>query len=128
MRKFALAGVVVVLLISLPAAAKSKQTISLLTGGTMAGVEVKPGEYTLEVANGQVILCQGKKEVARAAYQAKPTNQKFPRTTFVYSGSNITEIRLANRAEKLVLAGGEPASSGASPSEADFARRVGGQQ
>ena len=109
--------VLVVLAFSLAAAAGSKvkrQTVQLFQSTEINGVELRPGQYTVAVEQGQVTFSQGRKELAKAAVRAQQNAGKYSATSMVYAGPGHTliEIRLAGSADKLVLEGAASASSG----------------
>jgi hypothetical protein len=106
MRKSVLLALSLVLVFCFLVQAKSRQTITVFNAGNLAGTELKPGEYAVDVADGQVIFFKGKKEVARAAVRTEQADKKFETSAIIYEGGKITEIHLAGSNQRLVVSGG----------------------
>lgn len=100
--------VLAVLALSLAASAGAKaqrHTVKLFHPTEINGVELKPGEYSVAVEEGQVIFLQGRKEVAKAPVRAEQNAEKYSVNTMVYTADEHTliEIRLGGSATKLML-------------------------
>lgn len=110
MKKTIVLTVVLLLAVSLTAAAKEKHHLKLYADGTVNGVTLKQGEYRMEVDNGEAVFYKGRKEVARTAISEKKNETRIDRNTVVYNGSEITEIRLSGADTRYVLEPGAMAS------------------
>lgn len=96
----------VVLLSSLPLAAKSKQSLRLFDDSVIGGTTLKAGAYQVDVTGSQLVVYSGKKEVARAPFRSETVDQKFRRSSLIYEGKNVTEVRLEGSNQKLLLEAG----------------------
>ena len=99
-----LLAVIVVLGMSL-AQAKSYH-VTLYEKSFLGSAELKPGEYTIELKDQQVVVKNGKLH-AEAAVKVETESGKFPTTTVRYTNGDgkykITEIRLGGTNMKLVV-------------------------
>jgi hypothetical protein len=72
----------------------------------LGSTELKPGEYTIELKDQQVVVKNGKVE-AQAAVKVENEGNKYSTTTVRYSNGNgqykIQEIRLGGTNMKLVV-------------------------
>ena len=85
--------------------AKSYQVV-LYEKSMLGSTELKPGTYTIEVKDQQVLVKNGKVE-AQAAVKVENDSNKFNTTTVRYNSGDgqykITEIRLGGTHMKLVV-------------------------
>jgi hypothetical protein len=87
------------------ASAKSFR-VTLFQPTVMAGTELKPGEYKLNVENDKVVMTDGKQSV-ESAVKVEQAPSKFSTTSVRYAsgeGKNrVQEIRLGGTTMKLVF-------------------------
>ena len=87
------------------AQAKSFHVV-LYEKSVLGSTELKPGEYTIELKNEQVVVKNGKIE-AQAPVKVENEGNKYPTTTVRYNNGDghykITEIRLGGTNMKLVV-------------------------
>jgi hypothetical protein len=80
--------------------------VTLYEKSVLGSTELKPGDYTIELKDQQVVLKSGKTE-AQAQVKVENEGNKFPSTTVRYSNGDgrytITEIRLGGTNMKLVV-------------------------
>ena len=80
--------------------------VTLYEKSILGSTELKPGEYTIEMKDQQVVMKNGKVR-AEAAVKVENESSKFSTTTVRYSNGDgkfkITEIRLGGTNMKLVL-------------------------
>ena len=80
--------------------------VTLYEKSMLGSTELKPGDYTIELKDQQVVLKSGKTE-AQAQVKVENEGNKFPSTTVRYSNGDghftITEIRLGGTNMKLVV-------------------------
>ena len=80
--------------------------LTLYEKSILGSTELKPGEYTIELKDEQVVLKNGK-VAAQATVKVENESSKFPTTTVRYSNGDgkyrITEIRLGGTNMKLVV-------------------------
>jgi hypothetical protein len=80
--------------------------LTLYEKSVLGSTELKPGEYTIELRNEQVVLKNGK-VAAQATVKVENEASKFSTTTVRYSNGDgkykITEIRLGGTNMKLVV-------------------------
>jgi len=94
------------------AMAASSYDLSLSSPTTVAGTELKPGDYKVQVADGKVMFKSGKTMV-EVPGTVQTTGQKYPYTAIETSGSKLKEIHLGGTKTKVVFetaaipAGGE---------------------
>lgn len=97
--------VVVFLVVALAAWAKT-YTVTLFQPSLVAGAELKPGDYQLDLQDGKVIIKSGKQKV-EAAVKVENAESKFSSTSVRYASaegkSRIQEIRLGGTNLKLVF-------------------------
>jgi len=91
--------------LSVAAYAKSYR-VTLYEKSELGSTELKPGEYTIELKDQQVVIKNGKVQ-AEAAVKVENESSKFSTTTVRYSNGDgkykITEIRLGGTNMKLVV-------------------------
>ena len=91
--------------VSLVANAKSFH-VTLYEKSVLGSTELKPGEYTIELKDQQVVIRNGKQE-AQAAVKVENEGSKFGTTTVRYTNGDgryhIQEIRLGGTNMKLVV-------------------------
>ncbi len=94
--------------IVLAVAIASAKTYSLILfqPSVVAGTELKPGEYRLEVQDGKAVIRSGKVRV-EAPVKVETVDSKFSSTSVRYAGgegtARIQEIRLGGTNLKLVF-------------------------
>ena len=90
-------------------------TVTLLQPATVAGTELKAGQYSVELKDQAVTLKSGKTEVS-APVRVETEDAKFSSTTVRYANGEgkfrIQEIRLGGTKTKLVLQNAGDAKSG----------------
>ena len=95
-----------VLGISAATAHAKSYTVTLLQPATVAGTELKAGQYSVELKDQAVTIKSGKTEVS-APVKVETEDTKFPSTTVRYANGEgkfrIQEIRLGGTKTKLVL-------------------------
>ncbi len=88
------------------ASAASSYHFSIFEPSTVAGQELKPGEYKLEV-NGDKAIIKAGKQTVETAVKVENGNEKFSETSVRYATANgkmaVTEIRLGGTHTKLVF-------------------------
>lgn len=96
---------VVFLVLALAACAKT-YTVTLFQPSLVAGAELKPGDYQLDLQDGKVVIKSGKQKV-EAAVKVENAEGKFSSTSVRYASaegkSRIQEIRLGGTNLKLVF-------------------------
>jgi hypothetical protein len=96
------------------ASAGERYNVTLSQTTLVAGTELKPGDYKIEVNGDKATISSGKKSV-EAAVKVENTEQKFANTTVRYAtaGGNykIDEIHVGGTKTKLVFDSGEQASA-----------------
>jgi hypothetical protein len=89
--------------------------VTLYEKSVLGSTELKPGEYTIEVKDQQVLVKNGKLE-AQAPVKVENESAKFGTTTVRYSNGDgryhIQEIRLGGTNMKLVVTSGDSAKAG----------------
>jgi hypothetical protein len=97
---------VVIALFGISLAQAKSFHVVLYENSILGSTELKPGEYTIELKNEQVVVKSGKIE-AQAQVKVENDSKKFPATTVRYSNGDghykITEIRLGGTNMKLVV-------------------------
>jgi hypothetical protein len=94
--------VAVCALLALGAASAASYRIELFQPSVVKGIQLAPGEYRLEVANGKVTFVRGKQSV-EAPVKTQDVDKKFSATSVRYDAASITEIRLGGTKTKLIL-------------------------
>jgi hypothetical protein len=88
------------------ASAASSYRFSIFEQSFVAGHELKPGEYKIEV-NGDKAMIKVGKEAVETAVKVENGAEKFPETSVRYANANgkmtVTEIRLGGTHTKLVF-------------------------
>jgi len=88
------------------ASAASSYHFSIFEPSFVAGQELKPGDYKVEV-NGNKAMIKAGKQVVEASVKVEDGAEKFPETSVRYANSNgkmmLTEIRLGGTHTKLVF-------------------------
>lgn len=96
-------------------AASSSYKVNLLQPSVIAGQELKPGEYKLEIKDNKVVVTKGKTSV-EAPVKVENSDQKFGTTSVRYSSDNgkytVQEIRVGGTNTKLVLGQGTSSQTG----------------
>jgi hypothetical protein len=92
--------------VSLVWAGAFSSRVTLFTPSLLNGVELKPGEYRIEVEDGNLIMRSGK-TTAKAAVKTETGENKFDNTSVRYSNGDgkyrITEIRIGGTNTKLIV-------------------------
>lgn len=93
-------------LLGLSVAYAKSYHLTLYEKSVLGATELKPGDYTIELKNEQVILKNGK-VLAEAPVKVENDSNKYSTTTVRYSNGDgkykITEIRLGGTNMKLVV-------------------------
>ena len=93
-------------LLGLSLAQAKSYHLRLYEKSILGSTELKPGEYTIELKDQQVVVKNGKVE-AQAPVKVENESSKFSTTTVRYSNGDgkykITEIRLGGTNMKLVV-------------------------
>jgi hypothetical protein len=85
-----------------------------LTNPTWVGdTQLKPGEYKVEVTNGQATF-KGDKQTAQAPAVEEKSDKKFPYTSFEAKDSKLNEIHFGGTNVKVVLKGAAESSEAGS--------------
>jgi hypothetical protein len=94
------------------ASAADSYRITLFQPSVIAGKELKPGEYKLELKDNKAVISQGKHSV-EAPVTLESSDSKFATTSVRYSAAEgkyqIEEIRLRNTKTKVVFPQGSQA-------------------
>ncbi|SRR5579884_4068758 len=104
MNKLILAFTSVALAVSSAAAASYR--VTLFQPSVIAGTELKPGEYKIELKDNKAVV-KGRKNVVEANVKVETADQKFGSTSVRYSNGDgkyhVQEIRLGGTNTKLVF-------------------------
>jgi hypothetical protein len=88
------------------ASAASSYHFSIFETSVVAGKELKPGDYKIEL-NGDKAMIKAGKETVETAVKVENGSEKFPETSVRYANSNgklmVQEIRLGGTHTKLVF-------------------------
>jgi|SRR5271170_1064631 len=88
------------------ASAASSYRFSLSEPSFVAGKELKPGDYKIEL-NGDKALIKAGKQTVETAVKVENGSEKFPETSVRYANTDgkmiVTEIRLGGTNTKLVF-------------------------
>lgn len=79
-------------------------TMSLLNPTTLAGKDLKPGDYAVTVDESHVKLSLHGKVIAEAPVQWKDETSKPKYSTFVVDGNKITEIHFGGKTKFVTIA------------------------
>ncbi|MBZ2184668.1 MAG: hypothetical protein K7J46_08135 [Bryobacter sp.] len=86
--------------------AAERRSLTIATPSLLNGMELKPGEYRLELAGERMVLQQGKQRV-EAPVKLEAAEQRFPSTTILYQNAQgkpqIKEIRLGGTKHRLIF-------------------------
>ena len=92
--------------VSLVWAGAMSSKVTLFQPSTLNGVELKPGEYKIQVDGDKLTLQSGKTK-AEAGVKSEQNPQKFTSTSVRYANGDgkmkITEIRIGGTTTKLVV-------------------------
>jgi hypothetical protein len=98
--------VIVFLTLALAVACAKTCYVTLFRPSVVAGVELKPGEYRLDLNGDQIILRNGK-QVAEAKVKVEQNSERYSRTSVRYNNGDgkyvVQEIRLGGTNLKLVF-------------------------
>lgn len=87
-------------------ASAATYNLQLFQPSTVAGKELKPGEYKLTLDNDKVVIKKGK-EVVETTVKAESGDSKFSSTSVRYATENgkmkVQEIRLGGTSTKLIF-------------------------
>jgi hypothetical protein len=93
------------------ALAASSHRVTLYSDSSLAGKELKAGDYKLEINDTSVVLKHGK-EIAEAAAKVEEADQKFSTTKIRYNDRHeIQEIYVGGTNKKVVLTDANSAGS-----------------
>lgn len=95
---------VVSLALAVAASAASTYKLNLTDSTWVGDTQLKPGEYKVEVQNGNAVF-KGDKQTAQTPAVEEKADKKYPYTTFESKDSKINEIRFGGTNVKLVLKG-----------------------
>src|SRR5437660_3711351 len=91
------------------ASAADTYRVSLQETTMLAGKQIRPGDYRIEVNGGRAVIKDGKKDVAESAVKVETGNEKFRATTVRYQNGDgkyhLQEIRLGGTNTTLVFVG-----------------------
>jgi hypothetical protein len=97
--------ILAILSISAVASAKT-YSVKLFQRSLVAGAELQPGEYKMEINGSKVVISNGKKS-AEAEVKVETGDQKFSSTSVRYQNGDgnyrVQEIRLGGTKTKLVF-------------------------
>jgi hypothetical protein len=92
--------------VSLVWAGAMTSRVTLFQTSTLNGVDLKPGEYKVQVDGDKLVLQSGKTK-AEATVKSEQSGEKFGATSIRYANGDgkmrITEIRLGGTNTKLVV-------------------------
>jgi hypothetical protein len=92
--------------VALATVSAASYSVNLAQPTTVAGKELKAGEYRLEFSDGKAILGQGKQKV-EATVKVETSDSKFSSTSVRYSEEGgkaaLREIRLGGTNTKLIF-------------------------
>ena len=98
--------VIAFLVLALAVACAKTYYVTLYQPTVVAGVELKPGEYRLDLNGDKVVLKNGR-HVAESTVKVEDNGEKFSRTSVRYDNGKgqylIREIRLGGTSLKLVF-------------------------
>jgi len=90
------------------ASAADAYRVSLRETTELAGKQIKPGDYRIEVNGSRAVIKDGKKELAESAVSVQTGNEKFPSTRVRYDNGDgryhLREILLGGTSTTLVFA------------------------
>jgi hypothetical protein len=93
--------------LALAVASAATHRITLYQPATLAGQELKPGDYKIEVLDNKAVIKSGKQTI-ETAVKVENGSEKFRGTSVRYENSNgamkVQEIRLGGTNTKLVFA------------------------
>jgi hypothetical protein len=88
------------------ASAASTYHFSIFEPSFVAGQELKPGDYKIEL-NGDKAMIKAGKQTVETAVKVENGTEKFPETSVRYANTNgkmmVTEIRLGGTHTKLIF-------------------------
>ncbi len=94
------------LLVVLAVASAKTYTVTLFQPAVVAGSELKPGDYKLELKDSKVVLTNGKQSV-ESPVKVENSDTKYASTSVRYANGNgkyrVQEIRLGGTNLKLVF-------------------------
>lgn len=97
------------------ASAGERYNVTLHQPTLVAGTELKPGDYKIEVKGDKATITSSNKKSVEASVKVENADQKFASTTVRYAtaGGNykIDEIHVGGTKTKLVFDSGEQASA-----------------
>ncbi|HEV2200723.1 MAG TPA: hypothetical protein VGR73_12955 [Bryobacteraceae bacterium] len=96
------------------ASAATRYGVVFRNAAVVAGTEMKPGDYTVEV-NGSKAMIRGGKQTVEAPIQVQQSDRKFSSTTVRYNivdgKYKVTEIQVGGTKTRLVFDDGSVAST-----------------
>jgi hypothetical protein len=97
------------------ASAGERYNVTLHQTTLVAGTELKPGDYKIEVNGDKATIISSNKKTVETAVKVENSDQKFANTTVRYATANgsykIDEIHVGGTKTKLVFDSGEQASA-----------------
>lgn len=90
-------------------AASGKYKVSVLRDATVAGQQIKAGDYKVAVENNTATLSHGKESVTVPAH-TETAESKFPVTSIRYVANTISEIHVGGTTTRIVFSG-EPSNT-----------------
>jgi hypothetical protein len=78
-------------------------TITLVQPAVVNGVQLKPGDYRLQVDPAKISITQGKQTVEMPAAKVETVEKKFDVTAIRYDGEKLAEIRLGGTKTRIVV-------------------------
>ncbi|HWQ57061.1 MAG TPA: hypothetical protein VN442_25470 [Bryobacteraceae bacterium] len=92
--------------LALAVASAKTYRVTLFEHSVLAGTQLKPGDYKLEVKDSKVVITNGRQS-AEAPVTVENANEKFASTSVRYNNGDgqykIKEIRLGGTTMKLVV-------------------------
>ncbi|MBV8845500.1 MAG: hypothetical protein JO307_22050 [Bryobacterales bacterium] len=99
-------GITLFASLALAAGSSSSYNVTLSERAVIAGKELKPGDYTVEVNGGQAVIKKGKESVA-APVSVQSGDQKFSRTSIRYDRADgqyhLDQIQIGGTKTTLVF-------------------------
>jgi hypothetical protein len=109
------ATVVLAFAMAAAAAPKGKKSdITFFGDTTIAGTQLKAGDYQVAVEGNVATFYKHGKEVAKSAVASQDAGHKVDKTSVVYAedGRVLLELRLSGSSSHLVLSGSAPSAGG----------------
>lgn len=92
--------------LALAVASAKTYSVTLFETSVVAGTELKPGDYKVDVKDAKVVISNGKQSI-EAPVKVETADKKFGSTSVRYTNGNgklaIQEIRLGGTKQKLLF-------------------------